>query len=242
MEKLREDKFIAPKDVVDRLKLENAVVTPEVSETTPLAVAKIISIVANTYYPYIPTETLERLKDLPDRVIVTDTFKFNTLSKRKGRDIDGFFAYGGNYMVVKNPENMEYVWEKLSEETKRQWSQVYGDEKEARKAVREDRFGKVLVHETIHGIHSVADEILEGFIENGVNYYAREITNEAKIIDFSLFDKWEADIYQSYLEKHGEKVHRVFFGLETGRDQISLLMGDYKKHAQEILQRMKSGE
>lgn len=238
MGKPEQKKFIAPKEVIDKLKQENSVVSPEFAEITPLIVAKVISSVANSYYPYVPIETLERLKYLPDRVIVTDVSRFNLLDpNKKGRkrlDLDGLYTYLGNYIIIKNPESLEYVWEK-AKDVHQSWINVYGDENEARKAMGEQRFGKVLIHETVHGFHPTSKGITIGFVENGVNYYAREITDRAGMSELSLFDTWEADTYQSFLKKGEERVHRVFFGLESNPKQIRLLMDDYKKHALEYI-------
>lgn len=93
---IEQGRFIASKDVVDRIKLENSVISSEMATMTPQIVAKVISIVANTYYSYIPIDSLERLKELPDRVVATDASGFDALNIDGRQNIDEFFTPRGN--------------------------------------------------------------------------------------------------------------------------------------------------
>lgn len=238
------ERFTADRDITDSLKIEASSVSPEFNHTVQGLIPGMIKGVVDDYYPYIPTATLERLKTLPDRFVVTDEDTYSELQDCwSGTKIKsgGTFKFHGNLIFIKDPKSCEDFWDTITAEAQLLWVNRYKTEKEAKKTVGLMSFCYLLLHEVVHSFHPTSGQISLGFIEYGCCYYTEEVAKKNGLVSFSLPDDWRAEIYRSFLKTQGELPHDVFFGTEQDPTKIHDLNQAFIDHcdrAVEVLEEL----
>lgn len=239
----RREFFTAGRDICDSIKIEASTLDPQLDRKISRVVPEVIKYIVDNYYPFIPLQTLERVKTLQDRFFVTDTNTFNRLRKAWGKStedklaedkLDGAYLFLGDIMALKDPESQEYVWGKMTEKAKQSWIKAHKTPKQAKKEVGKMRFAYAFIHELVHAFHPKDTPVSVGFIEGGTSYYTREIARKLGLVNFNDLEEWEADIYGEFIKQHGEQIHKVFFGSESDPEKIKIIDQACTKYAFDI--------
>lgn len=230
--------FLADRELVDSLKLEASTLDPKFERSIARTIPQVIEALVDEYSFFMPLESVERTKSLPERVVVTDTNTYREfrrcwsgITEKDRENTDGKFLFIGNIILVKDPGSLNYMWDYISDDGKETWMKEHGNEQEARKVMGEERLFGVLIHEIVHTFHPQRTNLSLGFVEDGVSYYSRELARKFDVVSFSLSDDLQGDIYESFLRDHGVNVHRVFFGLESDPEKIKALNEAYSEYA-----------
>lgn len=236
------ERFTADRDITDSLKIEGSSVSPEFDNIVRGLIPEMIKDVIDDYYPYIPTTTLERLKTLPDRFVVTDDDTYPELKTSwsgSEEESGGAFQFLGNLIFIKSPESYEELWKMITVESQQAWVKRYTTEKEAKKIIGLMCFSHILLHEVVHSFHPTSGPISLGIIECGCCYYTEELAKKNGLISYSLFDDWRADVYRGFLKTQGELPHYVFFGIEQKPEKIQDLNRAFIDHCDRLIEASK---
>lgn len=235
--------YIADQDIADSVKMEASTSSPGFDSLLKAGVGRVIKLLADSYYDYIPLEALENVKSLPERLIVTNADILRemgqcwsgTESTEKKRVSDGKTFLLGKLMAVKDIESLGYIFERMRDDAKEKWVEVFGSESEARIAAAEERLVKILIHETLHNLHPIRTTLSVGFIECGVEYYTRILANQLDIVNFSTGEDWQANIYQDFVSDYGGGVHKVFFGSQSDPERVGAINEAFTRFSLERL-------
>lgn len=237
--------FIADRDIVDSLKLEASTLHPKLECSIARTIPQVVKALVDEYSFFMPLESLERAKSLPERAVVTDTNTYGEfrscwsgITEEDTGDTDGKVLFTGNIILVKDPASLSYMWDNMSDDGKEAWVKEHGNEQEVRRVMGEERLFGVLIHEIVHTFHPQRTNLSLGFVEDGVCYYSSELARKFDVVSFSLLDDLGADVYGRFLRDHGENVHRIFFGLESDPEKIKALNEAYSEYAIALLTRI----
>lgn len=211
--------FSVGKDVVDSLKLEVSSLGPIKEKQVKDFAKTIFSEISSTYKEFIPENTLEKNKNISDKIIVVDRKTLRNLLLEWTQDgiyrfldpgkIAGSYFIQGKFIACDNPNNH---WEILKKSNQKRFMEKFGNEENAKKIVTKSLFTEALVHEIIHSFKR--GRLPADFEECAVRYYEQKIAKKVDPNHVVLFEKDEkiTKAYQELIEEFGENnIHNLFF-------------------------------
>lgn len=205
--------FTADKEMIDSLKLDASILTPRQERQAKIVVKQVVSEFTSMYGRFIPVETLERVKGIEDRVLITSDDVFEIMytdwsaPAAPDEEIKGIYFTEGRVMAFGDPKN---YWSKLPKEVQEGLIQKYGSEGKAKLRVVSGCLVNCIVHEVIHQFQS--PNIPNYFFECAVRYYQRQVSDRLHS-GHPIEDLGEEGIgfYQQMIERFGDDMHRLFF-------------------------------
>lgn len=217
--------FTVDKKVVDNLKLDASILTPEQDAVIKNIIRSANEKLVQMYGEYIPDEIAERVSGVEDRIIVTDSDAYRELFLNwqnfhnnlvpPGNDSGAFFGLQGRIIAINDPSN---VWEDfVPEEDRQRLTEYFGSEEKARIQTTWMALADYSIHELVHQYEDTG--LPEAFKECGARYYQREIS---KALDYGYLEgdlqEKRINYYRELVQTHGDSVHRLFFSGKAADD------------------------
>ncbi len=207
-----------PQDVSDALRVEGQCLTPSQLCRLGEVVQYAQDTLEDMYEGYIHPKSLERNKNLSERIVVLDQVAdafiathSNVISENEELQPNtyfrGFADHKRGLVYVAHPD---FIWEK-DKMGRSFFLDLYESEEEAREAF----FDTYLVQTTIHeGIHQYQDQGLGcEFTELGARFYEQAVLDSLELA--CVTDTTDAALIEGFCElqnEFGDSVHALSFG------------------------------
>ena len=172
---------------------------------------------------YLSEEAKARMKTTQDRLFILPQEDISTFLQAwtgVSKSYRGLHINYGDLIVVADRKYIDY--DLLTEEQKDEYIDEFGNERAAKKHVRQVRSRMTLVHELTHDLQANATP--DWFKECAASFFTERICRDIdqEVIPVNHTQQ-RSDIFWHLHEQFGDDVYRLFFGtLEDGqlRDQI----------------------
>jgi hypothetical protein len=240
-ERFISNQFIANKEIVDSLKIEGSVLSPEEDKKSMELARSMSEYIVTTYGQFMPKRSMEFAQTVHERVLVMADDPFRIMwgewdqkvgfgGREAGDTIHAMYFYEGSLMVTKDPLKM---FDEFTDEGQAEYIQQEGSEEAARKMLGNiEESDKA--HEMMHSFHDPS--LPQTWMECGVSYYARDIEEEfelATAVDELINQR--IDFYANALTSYGDLVHNIFFGTKVNDAQKRRVLATLTKADSERL-------
>jgi hypothetical protein len=229
--------FVAGEDIMDELRAQYSAVTPHIERQLPNLAIGILDSLEEGWGNFIPEDTLDFSPGIVDRILCVGRDDYSKLKRLwmnpSLEEIDDvserseavFKARDGRMVIIQQPPEFSLP-ETLSSEEEAILQRFGGLEK-ARATVKMTYFVNALSHEIIHEYEDGANPF--SFSESGSEYYASHISESFGVNYGSMMGYGEKPriFYGELVEKYGDDVHRLFFGLLSNTQREDPILGEF---------------
>ncbi|HOX96209.1 MAG TPA: hypothetical protein PLI45_02415 [Candidatus Woesebacteria bacterium] len=214
-----EEEFVLPESEIDALKIEGSNLPPEKEKEIKEISQEVNQTIVKLYGKYMSPEAHERLKKVPNRILVLPEEQYRNFEIGWGGEDPSKKSPSPAYntsrgdMIVVN----EDVIKKLTEVLK----PIGGTDT--------DSYTYVIAHETAHFIQN--QELPRMLMEVCAYSCALEVCKKLKRrqIFFGSINTKRAKYYTDLLEKTGDTLHKVLFGKDKTDESKYFVLGTMKR-------------